>query len=168
MSLLRTRAQPVKPPGTEPPSAGSGTGPQVLWLSAHPHQCHPVTLGHPTSSIHIPLHHRITYALLHTGTESLKPPPANPFQPITQVTLARVEAQGTQWPQVSWRTGPAQPRWVVEQTRRHVAAARAHGGQRGEGTEHLPSPEGQARRTAAKRFQGRAFSRALSKMEGSW
>lgn len=37
-----------------------------------------------------------------------------------------------------------------------------------EGAEHLPSPEGQAQRTAAKCYRGRAFSSGLSKMEGSW
>lgn len=37
-----------------------------------------------------------------------------------------------------------------------------------EGAEHLPSPEGQAQRTAAKCYRGQAFSSALSKMEDSW
>ena len=48
------------------------------------------------------------------------------------------------------------------------ASARRAGGERGEGAEHLPGPEGQAQRTAAKCYRGWAFSSALSKMEGSW
>lgn len=54
----------------------------------------PVTLGHPTRSIHIPLHQRITYALPHAADRMATATPCQSIPPHYSVTLAGAEAQG--------------------------------------------------------------------------